>query len=227
VIALIAYDLRDLLRSQRWVAPVAALFIMLGIFYSGPPGPARDGYAATAVALFVIAAWITVALTGAEDPVQAQITAVHAGRWWRPLAAKLAAALIASVVLAFVAVLAPVVFRTVHPSANPGDVLVGALAMLAAVVPGVALGAVFSPPGVRSPGTAVLGVVAGVVFTLVRLGVEQSAPPLAALLPPILDVAKIVDGSAGAPGSLLVALEIAVLSAIGVTVSLMLARARD
>jgi hypothetical protein len=165
---------------------------------------------------------------GAEDAVQAEITAVHARRWWRPLAAKLVAAAIASTALAIVAVLAPIVFRAFHPGAGFDDVLAGLLAMLAAIIPGVALGAAFSPPGVRSPGTAVLGVFAGVVLTLVRLGVEQSAPPLAALLPPVLDVAKIVEGPVtGTPNMVLVAVDILALSSVGVTVSFVLARVRD
>ncbi len=55
MIALCRYQLADFLRSQRWVPPLLAYLIVLGLVYSLDAGPSVPAYGVTAVAVFPIA----------------------------------------------------------------------------------------------------------------------------------------------------------------------------
>ena len=65
--ALVRWSLAELAGSQRFFASVLAFLAVLGVFFSGPPGPALDGYAAISIALFWFAAWTAWALLESED----------------------------------------------------------------------------------------------------------------------------------------------------------------
>jgi hypothetical protein len=139
-------------------------------------GPLLSTYAACAAALLFAATWLTISVVNAEDPAQTPITAVTAGSWRRVQASKLVVALLASLLLAVVAlVLAPVLTGR---AGNPGDVGWGAGALALTAVTGVGFGAVCSRPLIRSRSWAFL---AAVSLCLVQI-VVPNAPPVRQLL---------------------------------------------
>jgi len=166
VSALCFYQLADLLRSQRWVAPLLAYTLLLAAFYASDAGPAVPAFGVTAVALLPVSAWLTRVVLSVEDDAARQVTAATAGGQLRVQTALLVSA---------VGTAAPLVVLAVGWAsvANAGNVTgwrayLGGLAIHAVLaLCGVGLGAVLSRPLVRAPGTAALAIVGVVVGALI------------------------------------------------------------
>ncbi|HEU5003093.1 MAG TPA: hypothetical protein VFW71_09990 [Actinomycetota bacterium] len=166
MIALCRYQVHDLTRSHRWVAPLLVYILVLAMVYAQPAGPAPLAFGVTAGALIPIGAWLTRALLGTEDPIAQQVTVTAAGSRARVQAALLASALALTGVLAVLAVLWAAVANpsyTAHGAAVLGGLGIHALFGLA----GVGLGALLSPPLVVEPGPAVLGIVGATTVSVI------------------------------------------------------------
>jgi hypothetical protein len=171
VIALIRYLLADLLRTQRLIAPLLLYLAVLAVLYSGDAGGPLPAYAATAGALYPVAAWLAVVVAGGEEPAQRAVTTVAAGGWARMLGGVLGAALVLDAGLVVLGTLVPVVVNP-HPY-PPVDVLAGAVGHVVCGVTGTAVGLLFGRPLVRRVGVSVLGVVAAVAVTF---GLRHHSP---------------------------------------------------
>ncbi|WP_019910629.1 hypothetical protein [Paenibacillus sp. HW567] len=77
--SLTAYMLRSYTVSQRYFGPVAFIIIADLILYSYKPNPVMNSYAATAVILFIGAAWMGLSFLNHEMPVQRQVAIVQLG----------------------------------------------------------------------------------------------------------------------------------------------------
>jgi hypothetical protein len=146
--------------------PLVTFLVVLGVLYSFRPVPVLSSYAITAMALYPIAAWVSLTLLGSEGEIQRQVTAVHAGGLRRVYLAKLASAMLAVLVLTVVALLVPMLLHefTHQPSAT--QLLVGLLAHLTAALPAILIGALFSNPVVRRQGYALFGVLVCLLLTI-------------------------------------------------------------
>lgn len=173
--ALARYVARDVLRSQRWVVAAIA-FVFASILVDSGGGPLLSTYAGCAAALLFATTWLTISVVNAEDPAQTPITAVTAGSWRRVQASKLAVALLASLLLAAVAMVLALVLT--GRTANGGDVGWGACALALTAVTGVGFGAVCSRPLIRSRAWTFLVAVA---LCLAQI-VVPDAPPVRQLL---------------------------------------------
>jgi hypothetical protein len=154
VIALARYTIADVLRSQRWVAPLLTFLGIDAVLLAGN-GSVLPTYAVSAVALLFVSTWLTVVVVNVEDPLQETVTAVTAGGRVRPRLAKLVVAYGFATILAAVAIVSAPIVSTdgvslAHLGAGIGAHLVTALA-------GVAVGALFSRPLVSRTAWAVLG----------------------------------------------------------------------
>ena len=76
--SLVRYTLSDLIRSQRWVAPMLC-FVAFEAIVDTTSGSVLPSYAGSATILLFIATWLTIAILDTEDPLQSDITIVTAG----------------------------------------------------------------------------------------------------------------------------------------------------
>ncbi|ALG14232.1 hypothetical protein [Kibdelosporangium phytohabitans] len=208
---LVRYLVADVLRGQRWAAPLLAYLSILMII--GPPtGPVLPTYAMASAALVPIGMWITIVVMHNEEPMQAAITMSVNGGFRRVWLAKVGAALLCTSVLG----LAALIWLTAT-SVQFAQVGLGALDFAMTVLAGVAFGTVISRPVLPKLGwTIVLGV--GICFAQLFV---RHAPPVNAL----------IDLYAGdRPGStgtlLLIAAESVVLSVLVIVAAHALARRR-
>jgi hypothetical protein len=192
MIALIRYTLAITLHSQRYLPPVGAYVLAMGLFTSEPTGPAVPLFAPMAGALFACSAWLAVAVVNVEDPVQRTITAVHAGRPGAVLTAAVWVVLGACAALTALVLTVPVLLGHHHVTVT--DLAVGAEAQVTAACLGTAIGLPCSRPVLRRPGYSLITALAAVVAFAFLKGVPPINPlirmlaedrPSASLLAPV------------------------------------------
>jgi hypothetical protein len=232
VIALVRYALADGVRSQRILPPAVVFGSVLAVLYAIGPSAAVSSYGATSLVLFPVAAWCAAALLGSEDPVQWQVTAVHARGTRRAALAKILAAVVLVTALAAVAVLLPWLFGALKMPVPGGEGLaggglaalpylgIGLLAHLAAGLPGVGIAAVWSPPAVRRVATTLAGIVVCLILTVplddLRNAHVAAARLLPLAVPPFEVVRRMLDGRV--PATILTGLGPALAGAVLFTV---------
>jgi hypothetical protein len=215
-VALLRYLGADVVRSQRWVAPLLAFLGGVAIF-NVAGGPLRTTYADTATLLLAVSVWHTVAVVNSEDATQAAITAVTIGGDTRLRLGKLVTAWLGCGVLTAVALLWPLVAHSYTGRATAADVAAGAVAHLLVAGFGVAVGSF----GMR----AVLPRVGWTVLFATGIGLADVLVPHA---PPARHILELFDRPGGhAAGLLAVAASTAVLVAGLVATSLAVARRRS
>jgi hypothetical protein len=177
VIALVRYTVAVMLHSQRFLPPVLLFVICIGTFaHDAGVEPVLPIFAPMTAVAFVCAAWLTVVLATAEDPVQRSITSVNAGRSWPQLVAVALVALATFVVLTIVVVALPLILG--NHGAGWLDLLVGAVSLVAGSAFGVAIGLPTSRLVIRRQGFALLAtLILLIVFLLIR-----GLPPVNALI---------------------------------------------
>ncbi len=176
--ALVRYNAAEVLRGQRWLAPLLAYAALLAVV-DATNGSLRSTYAASAVLLVPIACWVTVVVNQSEDPAQTAITVTNAGSRTRVWLAKLVTAAAGCMVLVLAALVAPAFARSAGWTATTFGL--GVAAFLACAAFGVALGAVCSPPVVRCPAWAVLAAVSLSLLDVVIPGAPPSRQVLSQL----------------------------------------------
>lgn len=181
--------LADAVRAQRVLLPVVAQGVVLAVLFGGDPGPPPAPWAASAFALYPVAAWLAVVLANAEDPVARTVTVTAAGSPGRAAAAVLLVALAGDLLLVALSVLWPVlVTRYAHP---PPVVLTGVLAHLAAAGAGTAVGLLVARPLVTRVGWSALIASVVVVVTAVQPWLPPVGTAVRALAsdgpPPVTD----------------------------------------
>lgn len=165
--ALVRYLAADVLRGQRFLAPLLVFLGSLGMLFAYDPGPQLAAFSGSAALIYPIGAWLTVVVAMSEDAVRREITVVSAGGWPRVLTAVAVTAVLFGLAFAVVATVWPVV-----ASPRPYSllqVLAGLGVHSVAVLLGVGVGLMFSRPVFDSIGRTVL-VVFGVVVMTYPLG---------------------------------------------------------
>jgi len=163
VIALVRYLLADVLRGQRFLAPLLVYLAVLGMLYSGDAGASLPAYAGSCALLFPVAAWFAVVFASAEDPVQRAVTVVAAGGWGRVLTAVASLTAVVVAALALLATLWPVLTNP-HPY-TASDIAIGFAAHLVCGLNGAGAGLLLARPVIVRIGYTVLWVTAVVVVT--------------------------------------------------------------
>ena len=103
--ALIRYHFLDYTKSYKYVPPIAMYFVSLLFVYTYKPTPIVPTYLETALALYLLSAWITVTIFHTEDPVQEQITISHTNNISALYVGKYITALLICTVLSFISVI--------------------------------------------------------------------------------------------------------------------------
>ncbi|MEQ3554522.1 hypothetical protein WIS52_28985 [Pseudonocardia nematodicida] len=162
----------DVGRSERFVAPAVLYVGALAILFGGTPGPLPAPWAASALMLYPVGAWLAHALAESEDDTARTVTLSAAGGPLPVAAGVLLAATAGVAALGLVAVVWGVV--AAWGTATTGSLLDGLLAHLTCGIAGAAVGSVFARPLIRSQG---LAIVAGLTFLLVT-GTRNWLPPV-------------------------------------------------
>ncbi|WP_186781827.1 hypothetical protein [Streptomyces sp. CBG9] len=174
--ALVRCMAATLLHSQRYLAPVLLFTGVLTVLTVNGRGPLPSAYASSAGALFLCATWLTVVVSGLDDPARRAILAVSAGGAGKVLLASVATALACCTALMVPGLLLPL--WTGSYEVTPAGLLVGAAAQATAAFAGCAVGVLCSPQVLPRPGyalAAALGLVLAALFT-------QGLPPVNRLL---------------------------------------------
>jgi hypothetical protein len=175
VSALIRYLVADVVRAQRWIAPLL-VFLAALMITTPTSGPVLPTYAISAATLVPVAMWFTIVVFHSEEPPQAAITMAVGGGFHQVWRAKLLTALIGAAVFGL--------FAYVWITLNTADQTtwtrlgVGALDYTMSAVAGVAFGTLISRPVMPKIAWTVL---LGVAICLAQL-VIRPAPPVNAMV---------------------------------------------
>jgi hypothetical protein len=180
-------------RTGRFILPLLATLVLLGILYGGGRSSAASAYGTSALLLFPVLAWQTKLLLDTEPDVQRRLALAALGSRRREVTAGLIAAALAALPLIVIALILPWIFDAVTSTAVTSGLLLGIWAHLILAVPALAIGAwssrVISGPAGRA--TAVL--TTGVVLAFV-IGLHGSPVPW--LAPPLVSTARMLDADA-------------------------------
>jgi hypothetical protein len=174
---IVRYVAADAARSQRWVAPLL-FFAAAVVIFNTDAGPLLTTYADTAACLLPVAAWLTVVVVNAEDPIQTDVSIVTVGNDIQFRLGKLVTAFLACAGLTAASVVAPLVAHDYPGSVTAGDVAAGVAGHLLVAVLGVAVGSLGARPVIRRSGWAFLVLSAACLADIVI----PHAPPTRQLL---------------------------------------------
>lgn len=162
----------DVARSARFLVPLLVFAGALAVLFGGDPGPLPVPWAASALLLYPVGAWLTHCLAETEDDVARTVTVSAAGG---PAPVTIGVLMAGSAGVAVLSLLA-VVWGTVASFSTATVVILfdGLCAHLACGLTGVAVGLVCSRPLVGHMGWALMG---GLVFVLVT-GTRPWLPPV-------------------------------------------------
>ncbi|GLZ35982.1 hypothetical protein Lesp02_81690 [Lentzea sp. NBRC 105346] len=164
MIATTRYLAMDVLRGQRFLAPVLVYCGVLGmLFLHGDAGPALQAYAGSCALIYPVAAWLAVVIATSEDPARREITVVTAGGWRPVLSAVALLSVLTVIALSLLATLMPLVTNP-HPY-SVGSVLAGFAGHVVCGTLGASVGLLFARPVLRTIGRTVLVVFAVIVLT--------------------------------------------------------------
>ena len=214
--ALLRYTLSDTFDTQRWVAPVVSLGVIVSIV-SAQTGSLLPTYAILATAMLFIGTWLTVVVVNNEDPVQQNITEACAGSRAKVRLTKLLFSFVFCTTLGLLAMVPPIFLSS--NGVRVSVLLAGVCAQAIAALAAVALGSVCSRPIVRRHAWSVsMGVLVGFGSVLIPDGV-----PSRQLL---VLFNKTGQFALGVP-ILLIALETLAICAVAVTASIKLSSVRS
>jgi hypothetical protein len=190
----------DVLRSQRYLLPLLVYAAVLGVLFGNDPGPPPGPWAASALALYPLAAWFAVIVANTEDPVQRTVTAAAAGGLGPVVTGTLLVGLGGDALLVVLPVGWPVVLG--HHPYPPSVLLLGGVAHLACASAGTAVGLLCARPLVERIGWSFCLGVAIVVVTAVQPWLPPVGVAVRALTtigpPPVLAAALGLVLAAGA-----------------------------
>jgi hypothetical protein len=185
VTALIRYQAGLLLRSHRWVGPVAVYAVFTWFVGAAAQQPLSDGLRWSAAALVPLVAWLTRSMLTAE-PEEARACAAAAAGPHRAHLAALIAALGGGAVLAVAGAALQVAVCQEPAGGLPGYAVPVASGLAAAVIcigAGSAAGALCNPPVVRGVAAGILTTTGAVIAILVagvspaNAVIRQGGPP--------------------------------------------------
>lgn len=171
--ALVRYQLSILGHSQRYLPPVLLFIGVNALLYGNGAGLALPSFAVTSGAVLVAAGWLTITLSGAEDPVQSLVTTCQAGSPRRVMVSIVLAALICGTGLSVLAMGWGLIAHIGTPELTTSGALAGLHAHLMCATAGVAIGLPCSQLLTKNLGITLAA--SSLMFTLVLL--VKWAPP--------------------------------------------------
>ena len=111
--SLIRMRLAAYVKSGRFILPLLATLVLLGIAYGGGRSSAASAYGTSALMLFPVLAWQTKLLLDTEPDVQRRLALTALGSRRREVTAGLVAAALAAVPVILIALIVPWLFDAV------------------------------------------------------------------------------------------------------------------
>lgn len=183
-------------RSRIALAPLVATLVSYAVIYAGPPSPAGEAYAISALALFVLHAWQTKLILDTEPDTQRHLARSAVGVPRELAAGLLAAGLAGAAAIPVLVGLPPLIGYVTTPGGTPIALITGVVVHALAVPPAVAVGAWSSRAVTRSAGASVIVLTIGATVA-VTLGINEG--PLALLAPPLMATARAASAGTIAP----------------------------
>ena len=198
------------MRSYRYFPPLLVFLLGLMLLYVYPAKQAIPTYAASAVLVYFISAWIAAGFMGAIHEAQEHIAAVHAGHVRRYLIGKTMAVFTCILLVCLAAMIYPVAADRFTNGISAGEWLTALLAHLELALLGGTAALVLNRTVIRNGSMAIFCLLLVLIVSIVRNGVLQAngsgLAPLFMLLPPaapVIDWLMNADAPAGG-GSVMV-----------------------
>lgn len=180
--ALIRYHFLDYTKSYKYVPPIAMYFMSLLFVYAYKPTPIVPTYLETAIALYLLSAWITVTIFHTEDPVQEQITISHTNNISALYVGKYITALLICTVLSFISVIYPIILQMFNEKMTVSLFLVGFLAHMSFSILGISIASLFTRNMIPKASTAWLSLTFILLITIASIRFKKE---LLWFLPPV------------------------------------------
>ncbi|CUB11055.1 hypothetical protein BN2127_JRS1_02841 [Bacillus cereus] len=180
--ALIRYHFLDYTKSYKYVPPIAMYFMSLLFVYAYKPTPIVPTYLETALALYLLSAWITVTIFHTEDPVQEQITISHTNNISALYVGKYITALLICTVLSFISVIYPIILQMFNEKMTASLFLVGFLSHMSFSILGISIATLFTRNTIQKAGTAWLSLTFILLITIASIRFKKE---LLWFLPPV------------------------------------------
>ncbi|MBE5104702.1 ABC transporter permease [Bacillus thuringiensis] len=184
--ALIRYHFLDYTKSYKYVPPIAMYFVSLLFVYTYKPTPIVPTYLETALALYLLSAWITVTIFHTEDPVQEQITISHTNNISALYVGKYITALLIGTVLSFISVIYPILLQMFSEKMTASLFLVGFLAHISLSILGVSIATLFTRNIIQKTSTAWLSLTFILLITIASVRLKKELlwffPPIESFL---------------------------------------------
>jgi hypothetical protein len=195
--ALVLMRLAGFIRTGRFIPPLIAALVLLGILYGGGQAGIAEAYGVSALMMFPVLAWQTKLLLDTEPDVQRRLALVALRSRRREAVGGMAAAALVAIPVVLIAMALPWIVDAVKPVDVGGGLLLGLWAHAVVIPPALALGALSSRVIAGTPGRAAAILAGGIVLALV-LGLHSSPVPW--LAPPLIGAAHaLAQGARGAP----------------------------
>ncbi len=167
--ALIRYHFLDYTKSYKYIPPIAMYFISLLFVYTYKPTPIVPTYLETALALYLLSAWITVTIFHTEDPVQEQITISHTNNISALYVGKYITALLICTVLSFISVIYPIILQMFNEKMTVSLFLIGFLSHISFSILGISIATLFTRNIIQKAGTAWLSLTFILLITIASI----------------------------------------------------------
>jgi hypothetical protein len=192
--ALVLMRLAGFIRTGRFIPPLIAALVLLGILYGGGQAGIAEAYGVSALMMFPILAWQTKLLLDTEPDVQRRLALVALRSRSREAIGGMSAAALVAVPVVLIALALPWIVDALTPVDVGNGLLLGLWAHAIVVPPALALGALSSRVVAGTPGRAAAILAGGIVLALV-LGLHSSPVPW--LAPPLISSAHALAQGAG------------------------------
>ncbi|EEK71106.1 MULTISPECIES: hypothetical protein [Bacillus] len=180
--ALIRYHFLDYTKSYKYIPPIAMYCISLLFVYTYKPTPIVPTYLETALALYLLSAWITVTIFHTEDPVQEQITISHTNNISALYVGKYITALLICTILSFISVIYPIILQMFNEKMTASLFLVGFLAHMSLSILGISIATLFTRNIIQKASTAWLSLTLILLMTIASIRLKKE---LLWFLPPV------------------------------------------
>ncbi|MCZ6943913.1 ABC transporter permease [Bacillus mycoides] len=180
--ALIRYHFLDYTKSYKYIPPIAMYCISLLFVYTYKPTPIVPTYLETALALYLLSAWITVTIFHTEDPVQEQITISHTNNISALYVGKYVTALLICTVLSFISVIYPIILQMFNEKMTASLFLVGFLAHMSLSILGISIATLFTRNIIQKASTAWLSLTFILLMAIASIRLKKE---LLWFLPPV------------------------------------------
>jgi hypothetical protein len=199
--ALVLMRLAGFIRTGRFIPPLIAALVLLGVLYGGGQAGIAEAYGVSALMMFPVLAWQTKLLLDTEPDVQRRLALVALRSRTREAIGGMSAAALVAVPVVLIALALPWIVDALKPVDVGNGLLLGLWAHAIVVPPALALGALSSRVVAGTPGRAAAILAGGIVLALV-LGLHSSPVPW--LAPPLISSAHAL--AQGAPSAAVVGL---------------------